>query len=208
MGVEAESRGNYSTALKQYRESLMLLISIDDEAYVAHPTVGIASMAAAHGQMECAARLLGAASSIHETRGSHAQRHEHERDFQAAFSAQATLGEERFQQEFARGRTLSVSEAVQHALDAADAIQHALAAAALVPEPPASPPDPAARHGLTLRELEVLRLVAAGRSNREIADTLFISVPTVKRHLTNIMGKLGLPSRSALTAFAHRHRLV
>jgi DNA-binding CsgD family transcriptional regulator len=69
-------------------------------------------------------------------------------------------------------------------------------------------PGPAAGAGLSPRELEVLRLVAAGHSNREIAETLFISVPTVKRHLTNILGKLDLPSRSALTAFAHTHGLV
>ena len=62
--------------------------------------------------------------------------------------------------------------------------------------------------GLTPRELEVLRLVAAGRSNREIAAALFIGVPTVKSHLTAILAKLGLPSRSAATAYAHTHRLL
>jgi DNA-binding CsgD family transcriptional regulator len=61
---------------------------------------------------------------------------------------------------------------------------------------------------LTPRELEVLRLVAAGRSNREIAELLYISVPTVKRHLTNIFAKLALPSRSAATAYAHTHGLT
>jgi DNA-binding CsgD family transcriptional regulator len=63
-------------------------------------------------------------------------------------------------------------------------------------------------HGLTPREREVLRLVAAGQSNREIAAALFISVPTVKRHLTTILGKLDLPSRSAATAWAHTHHLT
>jgi DNA-binding NarL/FixJ family response regulator len=56
--------------------------------------------------------------------------------------------------------------------------------------------------------MDVLRLVAQGHSNQTIADALFISVPTVKRHLSNILGKLGLPSRSAVTAYAHRHGLV
>ena len=50
--------------------------------------------------------------------------------------------------------------------------------------------------------------MAAGQSNREIAVALFISVPTVKRHLTNILGKLELPSRSALNTYAHTHGLV
>jgi non-specific serine/threonine protein kinase len=208
MGVEAELQGSRDTALEQYRESLSLLTSIRDEGYVAHPLAGVASMAAAHGQMEVAARLLGAASVIHEARGSRPQRHEHERDAHTAVSAQAALGEARFQQEFARGRTLSVAEAVHQALDAAGAIQHASAAAPMLPETPARFPNPAKRHGLTARELEVLQHVAAGHSNREIADALFISVPTVKRHLTNVMGKLGLQSRSALNTYAHTHGLV
>jgi non-specific serine/threonine protein kinase len=208
MGVEAESRGSHWTALDHYRESLSLLTSIHVEGYIAHPLAGIASLAAAHGQMELATRLLGAAAVIHEARGSHPQRHEHERDADTAVSAQAALGEERFQREFARGQSLSVSEAVHRALDAAGAIQHAWEAEQREPEPPARSSDSATRHRLTARELEVLRLVAEGRANREIAETLFISVPTVKRHLTNILGKLGLPSRSAATAYAHTHGLV
>jgi ATP/maltotriose-dependent transcriptional regulator MalT len=62
--------------------------------------------------------------------------------------------------------------------------------------------------GLTEREVEVLRLVAAGKSNREIADELFISVKTVARHLSNIFFKLGVSSRTAATAFAYTHALV
>jgi DNA-binding CsgD family transcriptional regulator len=65
-----------------------------------------------------------------------------------------------------------------------------------------------ARHGLSDRELEVLRLVASGKSNREIASTLVISEHTVARHLQNIYGKLGLSSRAAATAFAFEHELV
>jgi ATP/maltotriose-dependent transcriptional regulator MalT len=64
------------------------------------------------------------------------------------------------------------------------------------------------QHGLSERELEVLRLVATGKSNREIASTLVISEHTVARHLQNIYGKLGLSSRAAATAFAFEHELV
>jgi RNA polymerase sigma factor (sigma-70 family) len=67
---------------------------------------------------------------------------------------------------------------------------------------------PACITGLTPREREVLRLVAAGLSNREIAAALSVSVSTVKRHLSTILGKLDLPSRSAATAYAHTHHLV
>ncbi len=64
-----------------------------------------------------------------------------------------------------------------------------------------------ARLGLTAREFEVLRLVAAGRSNREIAGELFISVKTASVHVSNILGKLGVTSRGEAAATAHRLRL-
>ena len=62
--------------------------------------------------------------------------------------------------------------------------------------------------GLTPRELQVLRLVAAGKSNRSIADELFLSEKTVARHLSNIFNKLDLSSRAAATAYAYEHDLV
>lgn len=62
--------------------------------------------------------------------------------------------------------------------------------------------------GLTGREVEVLRLVATGVTNREIADTLVISEKTVSRHLTNMFTKLGVPSRAAATAYAYEHDLI
>jgi ATP/maltotriose-dependent transcriptional regulator MalT len=71
-----------------------------------------------------------------------------------------------------------------------------------------SPVEPPETHGLTARELEVLRLLAAGKSNRDIASELVISEHTVARHLQNIFAKLGLGSRTAATAFAFKHDLV
>ena len=62
--------------------------------------------------------------------------------------------------------------------------------------------------GLTPREAEVLRLVAAGKSNREIAAELVISEHTVARHLQNMFVKLGVSSRPAATAFAFEHGLA
>jgi DNA-binding CsgD family transcriptional regulator len=63
-------------------------------------------------------------------------------------------------------------------------------------------------HGLTRRELEVLRLVAAGKTNREIAAALVVSEHTIARHVQNIFTKLRVSSRTAATAFAFEHRLV
>jgi DNA-binding CsgD family transcriptional regulator len=62
--------------------------------------------------------------------------------------------------------------------------------------------------GLTARELQVLRLVAAGRTNRQIAADLFVSERTVDRHVSNILTKLGVSSRAAATAYAYQHQLI
>jgi DNA-binding NarL/FixJ family response regulator len=67
---------------------------------------------------------------------------------------------------------------------------------------------PSVSHGLSPRELDVLRLVAAGKSNREIAATLVISEHTVARHVHNIFAKVGVSSRAGATAFAFEHDVV
>jgi ATP/maltotriose-dependent transcriptional regulator MalT len=62
--------------------------------------------------------------------------------------------------------------------------------------------------GLTAREIEVIRLMATGATNREIADTLVISEHTARRHMQNIFAKIDVSSRAAATAFAYEHDLV
>jgi len=94
-------------------------------------------------------------------------------------------------------------EAAQEIFERLGARPDAARVAALVapaPRPSAGP--------LTGRELEVLRLVATGRTNRMIAAELAISEKTVARHLSNIFTKLDLPSRAAATAYAYEHRLL
>jgi DNA-binding CsgD family transcriptional regulator len=61
--------------------------------------------------------------------------------------------------------------------------------------------------GLTVREVEVLRLIAGGRTNKEIAEILVLSVPTVQRHITNLYGKIGARGRADATAYSLRHDL-
>ena len=70
------------------------------------------------------------------------------------------------------------------------------------------PDDAGSTHGLSPRELEVLRLLATGKSNREIATALVISEHTVARHVQNIFTKLRVSSRTAAGAFAFEHDLV
>jgi ATP/maltotriose-dependent transcriptional regulator MalT len=69
----------------------------------------------------------------------------------------------------------------------------------------AKPPRPA---GLTEREIEILRLIVAGRTNNEIASELCLSAKTVSRHVSNIFTKIGVTSRAAATAFAFEHQLI
>jgi DNA-binding NarL/FixJ family response regulator len=69
-------------------------------------------------------------------------------------------------------------------------------------------PAPQGAGPLTKREVQVLRLVATGKTNRAIAAELFISEKTVARHLSNLFLKLGLESRAAATAWAYKHEIV
>jgi DNA-binding NarL/FixJ family response regulator len=64
------------------------------------------------------------------------------------------------------------------------------------------------KHGLTQRELEVLRLVASGKTNRAIAAELGLSEKTVDRHVSNIFVKISVATRAAATAFAYQNDLV
>jgi DNA-binding CsgD family transcriptional regulator len=95
--------------------------------------------------------------------------------------------------------------AARHTFERLGATQEAQRLLADSGSPPAGAPTSS---GLTPRELEVLRQVAAGKTNREIAEALYLSDHTVRRHLQNIFAKLGVSSRSAATAYAFQHDLV
>ena len=74
------------------------------------------------------------------------------------------------------------------------------------PAPPAA--SGATPNGLSAREIEVLRLIAAGKSNQQIADELVISIFTVNHHVSSIYNKTGAANRAEATSYAHRHSLV
>ncbi len=78
----------------------------------------------------------------------------------------------------------------------------------LVVAGPADEPARSGPAGLTARETEVLRLVALGRNNSEIAQKLFISVNTVTRHMTNVFTKTGTANRVEAAVYAIRHRIL
>jgi DNA-binding NarL/FixJ family response regulator len=107
-------------------------------------------------------------------------------------------------------RQLGDQDSAEMELDAARWVFRQLEAApdlARVEALARKPADRAAG-GLTARELQVLRLVAAGKTNRSIAADLFLSERTVERHVSNILTKLGVSSRAAATAYAYQHQLI
>ena len=114
---------------------------------------------------------------------------------EAVKSLRKKLGQERFAVLFADGRSLLTEEAVAEALIAADGADNA-------PRHLAHPRD-----GLSGREVEVLRLVAAGQTNAEIAAALVLSVKTVERHLANAYAKIGARSRVEAATYAREHNL-
>jgi DNA-binding CsgD family transcriptional regulator len=159
----------------------------------------LAGLAAAHGQALGAARLFGAAEALRDAMAAPLPEVEHpdyDRDMQAARGA---LSAAAFAAAWAQGRALPLERAVAEAL-AIGVVDGPSAPATLT----ASMPGPA---GLTPREVEVLRCIAAGRSNREIATDLSIAERTVARHITNIYDKIGARSKAEATAYAFRHGL-
>jgi DNA-binding CsgD family transcriptional regulator len=104
-------------------------------------------------------------------------------------------------------RALGDAEGSALELDAARVAFAALGAASDIARLDA-PSQREARHGLTARELQVLRLVALGKTNKAIAAQLFLSEKTIDRHLSNIFSKLEVSSRAAATAYAYQHELL
>ena len=106
---------------------------------------------------------------------------------------------------------MSLEQAIVYALEE-EALLSEEPHPAVHPTPPDMPRPSAPRStdpaGLTARELEVLRLVAQGLSDREAAQQLVVSPRTINAHLTSIYSKLGVSSRAAATRFALDHHLV
>jgi predicted ATPase/DNA-binding CsgD family transcriptional regulator len=117
------------------------------------------------------------------------------------------MGDEAFDAEYAEGRTLDLARAAHQAMEGIQAGRAAAPGGAQASEPDAAGSD-AAASVLTPRELDVLRLVAQGLSNADIAKRLVLSDHTVHRHLANILRKLGLSSRAAAAAWGIRTELV
>ncbi len=122
----------------------------------------------------------------------------------AAGRVRAALDEATFAEAWAAGAALSADATIEFGLAVVAQLQQLLATDTVAAEPHQA----AFQQHLTAREVEVLRLIAAGKSTREIAAALVISDGTVERHVTNLYTKIGAHSRAEAAAYAFRHGLV
>lgn len=212
----ARARNNPAEALQLHQRNLRLAVNNSNNNFCVHALCDIAGTLAALGQNLAAARLFGASEALHETYGY---------EFQPSMDIQRALGlpepwareEEPYgaaqglhnalagrsiarltatelDEVWRTGRTLSLDEAVNEALAVTAEFQ--------------STAPITSQHPLTSREIEVLRLIAEGHSNRAIAETLSLSERTVEHHVTHILAKLDLDSRTAAATFAVRQGMM
>ncbi|MBA2276505.1 MAG: tetratricopeptide repeat protein [Chloroflexia bacterium] len=199
LGDIARAQGDIERATALYRESLILNHDHGHTENLSWLLIGLAAGAMHDRNGTLAARLLGAAGFLREALDA-PLRPGGRADYESLIpTVRAHLGDGAFASAFAAGRALSTEDAVAEAL-APDPEPARLPSATC-----ATAPNP---HHLSRREIEVLELLVAGQANQEIADTLFISVPTVKVHVRNVLAKLGVPTRSAAAALAYQQGLV
>jgi non-specific serine/threonine protein kinase len=209
LGRTLAEGGEVERALPLLREALFLSQEAGNRWYLAESLEALAD-AAGTGDAARAARLLGAAAALREAIGAPvppADRARHQRDLDAL---RANLGETAFAAAWASGRALTPGEVAAEAaaVEAAAVEGSDRPAPTPVPGGAAGVPGPSQSAGLTAREAEVLRLLAAGRSNPEIAEALAISPRTAGTHVQSIYGKLGVSSRAAAVTYAHNHGLI
>jgi ATP/maltotriose-dependent transcriptional regulator MalT len=201
----ARDTGAYPLAAERYRESLELRWQWGERRGIAEAIAGIAELAILSGHGEAGLRLFGGLETMRAIVGVPGYRWEQSHRDHALAGARRQLGQRAFDRAYGAGRSLSREETFRLAIEIADQIECPDIA-------PVAPPTVAAAQAelphLTSRELEVLRSLAQGLSDREIGQMLFISPRTVARHLHSIYQKLEVTSRSGATAFAHRNGLI
>jgi predicted ATPase/class 3 adenylate cyclase/DNA-binding CsgD family transcriptional regulator len=197
------AQGDLAAARAFYEESLIRGNGVNSKLSfldLAPALEGLAAVVAAQGEPTWAARLWGTAEIQREAYRLPLAPVYRADSEQAVAAARTQLGEQSFAAAWAEGRSMTPEQVI------------AARGAVTVPGQPQaigsvksqlSYPD-----GLTAREVEVLRLVAQGLSNAEIAEQLIISLLTVKAHMRSLYNKLGISSRSAATRYAIEHHLL
>jgi non-specific serine/threonine protein kinase len=195
LALAATLQGDYERAMQACQEALEDAQALGHKNGIAYGLEGMAEIAGAQGQAERAARLFGAAQAHRDVIGAPlppALRAVHER---VLVTVRAQLGEAVFAETWAEGRAMPLAQAIAEAGQTVPSGQ--VTSSRLI--------YPA---GLSIREVEVLRLVVAGLTDAQIADSPVLSTRTVSTHLRSIYNKLGVNSRSAATRFAVEHQLI
>lgn len=224
-GQLAQAQGQVAQATVLYREGLHLAVSISADEPTVHCLLGLAQLAHAEGALQHATTLFAAA--LHRLsrslqlapteRAAYEQQLANLRAHLEAPTSSSMLsqGEETlFAHLWAQGQALTLEQALQVALT--DPAPSSRAADQALTSTPGTGPravlalqtPEALPAGLSARQAEVLRLVAAGQSNRAVAEALNISEKTVINHLTAIFQKIGCGNRAAAAAFAIRQGLA
>ncbi len=192
---------DYVQAHTLYEEGLTIAIPLEHRGLIASCLEALAIVVTAQGQPAWAARLWGAAQTMHQDRNASLPQAMHARDEQAQTTARAILGEKAFTAALEEGRTMSPQQALT--------AQEPVSLTRQVTTAPAS------SHGktrfpnqLTRRETEVLRLVAEGLTDAQIAQKLVLSSGTVSWYVRSICGKLSVSSRTAATRAAIEQHLL
>jgi DNA-binding CsgD family transcriptional regulator/tetratricopeptide (TPR) repeat protein len=213
MGFAAYRAGDQVQAIAHYTDSLARAQKGRFLWHLIHVLGGLSALAAAHSQPEGAVLLAAAAWRRSEILGmlpipicAAILQESIER-------VRPSLSVDAYAVAWARGLALSEDEALTEARAVAAAVSEKLRG--VLPAGPErqgitapSVQAPPLEHSLSPRELEVLRLIVDGRTSKEIAAELIISVPTVERHITHIYAKIGARRRADATAYAVLHGLI
>jgi predicted ATPase/DNA-binding CsgD family transcriptional regulator len=193
LGGAALFSGDTLESKARYSEALRIAYQIDDRIGQFYLLAALAFHATLEGRTKTAARLLGASETIRIGAGATVMPVMSPVIGQAEEAAIAALGKAKFDLEFSVGKRLSRGSAVAAALGEPE-------------QPTAATRDAAATGPLAKREVEVVRLVADGLSNKQIGARLFISERTVDSHVRSILNKLGFNSRAQIAGwFASPH---
>jgi predicted ATPase/DNA-binding CsgD family transcriptional regulator len=222
LGALALLRADLPLARQSLSRGLAILQQTPARASLPLLLGAFALLAAAQHRHPQALRLAGAAAAAHDLVGVSAPPFWQSLLERSLAPARQVLGP-RAPAAFAAGQAMPLEDAARYAVEAVGDTPPAEDDLSAAPPPPGAPPEagvapagaagpPEGRKrlpgGLTEREGEVLRLVTAGKTNRQIAADLFLSEKTVARHMNNIFDKLGVSSRAAATAFALREGIA
>jgi ATP/maltotriose-dependent transcriptional regulator MalT len=207
LGLTEYLGGSLGAAEALFAESLDLARRMGMKANIAYALIGLAMAGRGGADPTWSARLHGAADQALADLGHALEPVEARLASLDRERLRAAMGAKAFETDYAAGRALDLAGAAHQALQGLQAGREAPRASAPVSKPDAAASGEAASV-LTPRELDVLKLVAQGLSNPDIARRLVLSEHTVHRHLANILRKLDLTSRAAAAAWGVRTGLV